>query len=521
MTYLAVAIPAKDLKSCKEQITAACDAGAEMLELRTDYLEGLNIDKLRELIATAKETALPIIVTCRDAGEGGQNNLNPPLRRQILAEAIKLGADFIDCELANFQKKDFGETIKKALLENSKTKLILSAHNFQGRFENLAAIYEQIFAAWPAAIAKTAYQAHHINDCFEALDILKKYGRKSIAICMGQAGIISRIIAKKLDAFLTFASTCENHQTAAGQLTIEEMKKMYRFDTISSKTELYGVIGEPVEHSIGPAVHNGCFEAEKMDKVYLPLLVTGGQKEFNEFIDNITARGWLDFKGFSVTIPHKTNALEYARAKGEYIEPLAIKIGAVNTLTVGFNERITGYNTDYSGAMDALTQAMGIRKKQLHSKIAAVIGAGGAARAVITGLADGGAKITIYNRTVSKAQSLADEFGCHWAGLEAIEKLDAEIVINCTSIGMYPKTDASPVPTKCLKSSMVVFDTVYNPLETLLLKQAKQAGAKTVSGVEMFIGQAAEQFKLFTHKDCPMEILHKATLKALKEKKSG
>jgi len=520
MTYLAVSISGKDLKSCKEQITTAVKAGAEMLELRTDYIDALDTDKLRELIASAKKTALPIIVTCRDPIEGGQNNLNSAARKQILSDAIKLGADFIDCEYENFIKEDFSDTIKKALSENNKTKLILSAHNFRNKFENLTGIYEQIFAVYPSAIAKTAYQANHINDCFEAFDVLKKYGRKSIAICMGQTGIISRIIAKKFEAFLTFASIRQNQETAAGQLTIEEMKKLYRFDTINGKTELFGVIADPVEHSISPAVHNACFEAEKMNRLYLPLQVCGGQKEFNEFLDNITARNWLDFRGFSVTIPHKTNALEYARAKGELIEPLAIKIGAVNTLTIGFNERITGYNTDYAGAMDALTTALGIKRKQLHNRTVAIIGAGGAARAIVAGLADVGAKIMIYNRTVSKAHNLALEFGCYFAGLEDIENLDAEIVINCTSIGMYPKVDASPVPAKCIRSSMVVFDTVYNPLETPLLKGAKQAGAKTVGGAEMFINQAAEQFKLFTHKDCPMEILRKATLEALGEKHS-
>jgi len=518
MTYLAVPIAGKNLQDCKEQITAAVKAGAEMLELRTDYINALNTDKLKELVESAKKTALPIIITSRDPIEGGQNNLNPSIRKQILTEAIKFGADFIDCEYANFIKKDFGDDIKKALTESSKTKLILSAHNFTGPFEDLDSIYEEIFAAFPGAIAKTAYQANHINDCFGAFDVLKKYGRKSIAICMGQAGIISRIIAKKLDAFLTFASTRQNQETAAGQLTIEEMKKRYRFDAINGKTEFFGVIADPVEHSISPDVHNVCFEAEKMNRLYLPLQVSGGQKEFNEFLDNITARNWLDFRGFSVTIPHKTSAIEYARAKGEFIEPLAAKIGAVNTLIIGLNERTTGYNTDYAGAMDALTTALGIKRKQLHNRTAAVIGAGGAARAIVAGLTDAAAKITIYNRTVSKAQSLAEEFGCHFAGLEDIEKLDAEIVINCTSIGMYPKVDASPIPAKCIRSSMVVFDTVYNPLETLLLKHAKQAGAKVVGGAEMFINQAAEQFKLFTHKDCPMQILRQATLKALRQK---
>ena len=515
MTYLAVPISGKDLKDCKEQVTTACGQGTKALELRTDYMDALDTDKLKELIVSAKKTALPIIVTCRDGAEGGMNNLSSSVRREILAEAVKLGADFIDCEYANFITKDFGETIKKALSATTKTKLILSAHNFNGPFGDLGDIYEKMFAAFPSAIAKTAYQAKHINDCFAAFDILKKHGKKAIAICMGEAGVISRIIAKKLDAFLTFASVEENQETAPGQLTIEKMKKQYRLDTVNNKTEFFGVIGDPVGHSIGPVVLNGCFAAEKMNRVYMPLLVSGGQNQFNEFMDGVTARGWLDLRGFSITIPHKTNALEYARTKGEYIEPLAAKIGAVNTLIIGLNERINGFNTDYAGAMDALTEALGIRRKQLHNKTVAVIGAGGVARAIITGLADVGAKIMIYNRTVSKAHNLAEEFGCHWAGLEDIEKLDAEIVINCTSIGMHPKVDASPLPTKCLKKDIVVFDTVYNPLETLLLKQAKQAGAKTVSGVEMFIGQAAEQFKLFTHKDCPMEILRQATFEAL------
>jgi 3-dehydroquinate dehydratase/shikimate dehydrogenase len=518
MTYLAVPISGKDIQSCKEQMQAACKAGAEMFELRTDYIEALDTEKLAELIACAKQTSLPIIVTCRDAAQGGMNNLSPDARKQILTEAIKLGADFIDCEYANFVKKNFGDSIKKTLSENSGTNLILSAHNFKGRFENLNGTYEQIFTACPSAIAKTAYQAEHINDCFEAFDIIEKYGKKAIAICMGPDGVISRIIAKKLRAFLTFASIQDKAATAAGQLTIEEMKTRYRFDTINNKTEFFGIIGNPVGHSIGPIVHNACFKAEKMNRVYLPLLIKGEQVEFNEFLNNVTTRPQLDLKGFSVTIPHKRNALEYAKNKGEYIEPLAVNIGAVNTMVIGTNERISCYNTDYAGAMDALTQALGIKRKNLNGKIIAVIGAGGAARAIVAGLADVGAKVTLYNRTVSKAHNLALEFGCHYAGLDKIEQLDAEIVINCTSVGMHPDVDASPVPANRLKSSMTVFDTVYNPMETLLLKQAKQAGAKVVNGAEMYISQAAEQFKLFTHKNCPLQVLRETTLTALKKK---
>ncbi len=487
-----------------------------MLELRSDYLESLDINKLKELMADAQKTNLPIIVTCRDASQGGQNHLPAPLRRQILVEAVKNNADLIDCEFVNFLKEDFSSDIKKALTENKKTKLILSEHNFKEPFENLAEIYEEMYSVFPDAIAKTAYHANHINDCFAAFDILREYGEKAIAICMGPAGIISRIIARKLNAFLTFGSLSENQQTAPGQVSIETMKKLYQFDTINKDTELFGVVADPVGHSISPAVHNTCFTAKNYNGVYLPLLVSGGKFEFDEFMNNVTSRPWLNFKGFSVTIPHKVNALKYAQEKGEYIDPVAVQIGAVNTLTIGINERITGHNTDYAGAMDALTEAMGISRKQLKGKTVACLGAGGVARAIVAGLADVGAKITIYNRTVEKAQGLAKEFQCHFAGNDELKNLNADIIINCTSIGMHPSINESPLPAECLKPTQTVFDTVYNPMETLLLKQARQAGAKTVCGAEMFIGQAAEQFKMFTQTDCPMDIMRKAVLEALK-----
>jgi 3-dehydroquinate dehydratase/shikimate dehydrogenase len=372
-----------------------------------------------------------------------------------------------------------------------------------------------MFSVFPDAIAKTAYKANHINDCFPALDIVRYYGQKAIAICMGEAGIISRILAKKLGGFLTFCNLGGTHQTAPGQVHIETMKKLYRFDAMNSETTFYGVIADPVAHSISPAVHNACFAAKKLNSVYLPLLVSGGKTEFEEFLNNIGSRPWLDFKGFSITIPHKVNALEYAQEKGEFIDPVAEQIGAVNTLVVGKNGRITGHNTDYTGAMTALTEAMGISKKHLKGKTIACIGAGGVARAIIAGLIDVGAKVTIYNRTLEKANGLAHEFECHFAAIDEIKNTNAEIIINCTSIGMHPNINESPVPKEILKPEQVVFDTVYNPRETLFLKQAKQAGAKTVSGAEMFIHQAAEQFKLFTQSDCPMDLMRQTVYESL------
>jgi len=492
MTYLAVPISGSDIAAAGKQIESAKAAGSEMLELRTDYLNELDTESVKTLLEYAKSTSLPIIVTCRDKAQGGAQDRPLEVRTGILVEAIKAGA------------------------ENKKTRLILSAHNFTGCFEDLTGLYDDIQAAYPQAIPKLVYTPGHINDCFEAFDLLHTKTGDVIVLCMGEAGLISRILAKKLGGFATFASLDEENATAPGQITIERMKELYRWDSINAETELFGVIGSPVAHSLSPAIFNACFSERAVNGLYLPLLVEGQKSDFNNFLENIVTRSRLAFGGFSVTIPHKAHALDYVNAAGEFVEPLAADIGVVNTLKVGIGPRVSGYNTDYAGARDALCAALKIDKHGLHNMTCAVVGAGGAARAVVAGLADVGAKVTIYNRTVAKAQALSEEFNCRYAPLDALSQMDAQVVINCTSIGMYPDVDATPVPAECLKSGMTVFDTVYNPAETLLLKQAAKAGAKTISGVEMFIRQAMAQYKLFigTDTDNPPEKTMRKTVLA-------
>jgi 3-dehydroquinate dehydratase/shikimate dehydrogenase len=497
MTYLAVPIAAKDVDQAGEHIKSAQAASAEMLELRTDYLAELNTDTLKALASCAKATKLPIIITCRDKTQGGVGNWPLELRTEILVEALNYGADFIDCEYDNFLVGDTQTRLKEALSENKQARLILSAHNFAGPFNDLATLYEDIQAVCPEAIPKLVYTARHINDCFGAFDLLHNTADDVIMFCMGEAGVISRILSKKLGGFLTFASVDEENATAPDQITIEQLKNLYRWDSIDAETELFGVIGNPVAHSLSPAIFNACFDERGINGLYLPVLVEGERSRFNDFLGNVVSRSWLGFGGFSVTIPHKAHALDYVNGAGEFIEPLAADIGAVNTLKIGIGPRVSGYNTDYAGAIDALCAAMNIGKHDLHSVTVAVVGAGGVARAVVAGLADVGAKVTIYNRTLTKAQALSEEFKCKYAPLDELSRMDAQVVINCTSIGMYPDVDSAPVPAECLKADMTVFDTVYNPAETLLLKQASQAGATTVSGTEMFIRQAMAQYKLF------------------------
>ncbi len=508
MTYLTVPIAAKNVRQAGRQINDAVAASAEMLELRVDYLKKLSAGLAEKLISKAKGR-IPLIVTCRDKKQGGAINYPLKVRVEVLVTAIKAGVDFIDLEYDNFLIPEVQKEIKLALSKNRKTRLILSAHNFKTKFADIKNLYGKIKKAYPSVIPKLVYTANHINDCFEAFDLLHNTKGERIVFCMGEAGFISRIIAKKLGSLVTFASIDEGTATAPGQLTVEQFKKLYRYDSINQNTVLYGVIADPVGHSLSPHVHNACFGKSGLNRVYLPLLVQGGREGFNAFLDNILARPWLRFQGFSVTIPHKENALVYVKRKKGFIEPLAEKIGAANTVLINARGELAAYNTDYLSALDSVTSAMGIKRAGLKGLPVAVIGAGGVSRAIVAGLSDAGAKITIYNRTVERAKDLAGEFGCKFAGLDELKNLNAKLVINCTSIGMHPKVSVTPLPVKYLKRGMVVFDTVYNPIETLLLKQAKKIGAKTIDGVSMFVNQAAAQFKLFTGKAADAKLTRK------------
>lgn len=514
MTDLAVPISACDLSEAKAQIELASASAPDILELRTDYLQYLTTDILDELLAFTAAKNQHVIVTCRDKKQGGQNDYPLDLRIAILARAAATGVDFIDCEYENYRNDDVSRTIQQAL-SDSNTRLILSAHDFNGCFKNIDDLYEEMLTVSPEAIHKLVYTPAHINDCFEAFKLLKNKRSDAIVLGMGPHGIITRILAKKLGAFLTFASLGETTATAPGQIAIQTLKSLYRWDNITPDTRLFGVIGNPVAHSLSPAIFNACFDKQGIDALYLPILLAGESTEFDSFIENVIDAD-MDFQGFSVTIPHKAHALEYVERKGDHLEQLAADIGAVNTLKIGFEHIVSGYNTDYAGAMDAIESALAVGKHSLHSVDVAVIGAGGVARALVAGLSDVGASITIYNRTLEKAIALAEEFKCKYAPLDKAPETTARLIVNCTSIGMHPNVDNSPLPPETVKSSMAVFDTVYNPLKTKLLQYAEQKSAKTINGAEMFIRQAMAQFKIFLSTEADEQQMRNTVLSNLR-----
>jgi 3-dehydroquinate dehydratase/shikimate dehydrogenase len=511
---LAVSISANDQDSFFQRLKQAQSQGAEAIEVRIDALDNPEAETVVNLLHAVKKAKLPVIVTCRDVSEGGIKAIEFSHKLGLYKKAIEAEADYIDIEYRTFKHPDVHSVIKAAL-ESAPTKLILSAHNFEGPFEDIEILYESILNIFPQAIPKIVFQARHITDCFAAFDLLQNAESPLITFCMGEAGQISRVLAKKLGAEISYASIDSDSATAPGQLTVEQMKKVYRWDEIDREMEIFGVIGNPVGHSLSPLLFNACFAQDAVNAVYLPFLTEGESIEFALLMDLLRRSSKLGFGGFSVTIPHKTSALDYAKQQGEYIEPLAVVIGSVNTLKIGFNGLISAYNTDYAGAMDALTHVIGEDKHRLHKTSIAVVGAGGAARAVVAGLMDAGARVTIYNRTLHRAQALAREFKCRAEELDQLIQTDAEILINCTSIGMYPQTAACPVPDGVIRKDMTVFDTIYNPLETVLLQRAKAAGARTVSGAEMFVRQAMAQYKIFIGRQPDEELMRRVVLEKL------
>jgi len=517
-TRIVVPIMAPTPKAMAALVEKALGAGAEAIELRVDALTSLAGRAVETLAAQTRQKAgpsRPVVVTCRDHREGGV--LDHPLAARIEAwvSAIRAGSDYIDVELENFRLVQVSRPVREALAQAPQARLILSSHSMTGPFAGLQWRYDQTVAAYPAAVPKLIYTANHINDCFDALDLLRRARQDTITFCMGPAGWITRLLAKKLGGLFTYGSLESAAATAPGQIPIDQMKGLYRSDAIDGDTEFFGLIGDPVGHSMGPVVHNACFGQLNMNRVYLPLWVAGGPEELFAFLDAVRARAWLDFRGFSVTLPHKTSVLEYARVNGGTVEGLAARIGAVNTLLLDRQGGIKAFNTDYVGAMEAILSTLKIGRGDLKGRPVAVVGAGGVARAIVAGLCDAGARVTIYNRTVSKARALAGEFGCTHAALDELANVKAGLLVNCTNMGMHPEVDATPVPAEVLRPDMAVFDTVYNPAQTQLLRLAAQKGATCIDGVAMFVNQARAQFRLFTGEEADTALMRQVVARGL------
>lgn len=525
MTRLCVPIFVTDFDAARRDVALAAEAGADLVELRIDQLPwaaGEHEPLIAQLQSLIVHATVPCIVTLRAANEGGFSELPDQARRDLLhavADNAAATTTFVDFEWAAF--KHLADRH-----ENAHYRRILSSHDFNGRPARLTNTVQELWESPAVDVAKIVWTARTTRDNLEAFELLRHRRKPTIALCMGEHGIISRILAKKFGAFLTFASLSKESATAPGQVTLHDLKRLYRWDAINPETKVYGVVASPVMHSMSPAIHNAAFDAVGHDGVYLPLLVNEGYESFKAFMETFLAFAPLHLSGLSVTLPHKENALRYLNEVGAQVEPLATQIGAVNTIVIDrgdpsslitSNSQLTtlrGLNTDYAAILDSITDKLAITREQLANYRVAVLGAGGTGRTAVAALAHYGATVVLYNRTLDRAQALAAEFNGKTGKVVAapLEKLCdscCHIYLNCTSVGMYPNVDAAPfgdAPPK-LGPDTVVFDTIYNPIETKLLATARAAGAKTIGGIEMFVRQAVRQFESWTNKPAPTDVM--------------
>ena len=475
--------------------------GIRLVELRLDYIEGpVQVARL------LRDRHCPVIVTCRRAADGGRWGQSEEARRLVLRTAIVEGADYVDLE----------DDVAASVPRYGETKRIISHHDFHKTPTDLESLYARL-AALDADIVKIATMANHPTDNLRMMRLVRSATIPTVGICMGDIGMPTRVLVGSWGAPFTFATFHDDRVMAPGQIGWRQMRDLYRYDSITPATRIYGVVADPVAHSLSPVVHNAALEAAGIDAVYLPFRVP--EEQIDEFLEQ--ASSW-PLSGLSVTIPHKETVLKHAGRQ----EDLVTAIGAANTLAFE-PDGVTASNTDAIAAVESLRAALleqegeeaadgdpARTKAAFGLKTALVLGAGGAARAVAFGLKQQGVDVTVTSRTLESSKRVATEVGCKAIDWSARYRVPHDCVVNATPIGMHPNVDETPYAKEHLRSYMVVFDTVYNPENTLLVKDARAAGCRIVTGVDMFVRQAAIQFRIWHGVDASEQVMRDALKRA-------
>ena len=477
-----------------EEWKAASDDGAQLAEIRVDCLRR---DPDLKRLLTDRPT--PVIFTCRRGADGGLWRGPEEKRLKLLREAIVAGVDYIDLEMdAAGHVRRFG-----------KTQRIVSYHNMKSTPADLGDIAEKC-AELDADIVKIATMAHSIEDASRVLSVAAQAKVPTIAIAMGEIGHFTRILNAKYGAPFTYAGYNPERNFAPGMPWFEDLRRDYTYDYIDENTEVYAVVGDPIAQSLSPAVHNAAFRALGLNKVLVPILVPSGR--LGPSLDELA---WVGLRGCSITIPHKEEIIPLLSKSDGAVE----RTGSCNTLVIKDGERV-GYNTDYRAAMDSLEEALGgiasgDDPSPLVEKQALLLGAGGVARSIAFGLSRRGAIVTVTNRHDERAAKLAEEVGCRALNWSNRASIHTNVLINCTPVGMHPNVDDTPMPPAGFQPGMVVMDTVYHPENTMFLKLARERDCKTVTGVDMFVRQAAHQFLLYTGQEAPLDVMREVVRRKL------
>jgi 3-dehydroquinate dehydratase/shikimate dehydrogenase len=486
-----ISIGAESLSAYSSLCERAVCAG-DVVELRVDYLHKIEFEKLSELI---RSVPCETILTFRPKEQGGMSNASLKERIRFWSKAKKLPATFFDFESdLVFALKDDKEINWR--------RIIVSHHDFEKTPDDLETLYETM-SQTPARILKIATQANDANDCiahFRLLERAKKDGRELIAIAMGEAGKITRILAPLFGSFLTYAALDDEQATAPGQVTVKDLREKYRIDEINMDTKIYGLVGHPVSHSVSPEMHDAAFRHHGINAMYW----THDTKDISTFVEWLREKVFLNWRGASVTIPHKQTVMKHL----DWIDETAKEIGAVNAIVIE-NNLLLGYNTDAKGFIEPLKNFY----SDLRGARCAVIGAGGAARAVAWALKKESADITIFARDIERARK---KFDVNAERLGDSKFSSFDIVINTTPLGTKGKLEnETPATAEQLYGIGLVYDLVYNPLTTRFILEAQSVDVPTIGGLEMLVAQAAEQSKLWTGLDAPIDVMRKAAMEKL------
>ena len=493
------------------QAVARAAGLGNIIELRLDCLAGTQeLDEaLRDLGALLQTQSCPFIVTLRAVEQGGQREIDTVNRVSFWLNHFAYNDEFrgfADIEL----------DLALLLMDGARidwSHVICSHHDFTGTatFADLEKIYARM-ASTPARIFKIAVLANEITGClpvFRLLERARLEGREMIAIAMGEAGLVTRILGPSRGAFLTYGSLDDKSATAPGQTSATDLRDLYRVPKLDRQTEIMGLMGHPVAHSVSNHMHNAAFEVCGLNAVYIPFEVHDAKAFLSRMVHPHSRELAWNLRGLSVTAPHKSTVLEHL----DRIDPPAREIGAVNTIVIRGGE-LHGYNTDAASLIAPLVDKIG----SLYDKRVALIGAGGAARAALWSLHKEGARASLFARNTERARPLAEEFAASFEQLDGASFDGFDIVINATPLGTHGQSENEmPALANQLHGARLAYDLVYNPLETRFMREARQAGCETIGGLSMLVAQAAEQYHLWTGKPAPVEVMREAALYSLKK----
>ena len=465
------------------ELIAARDraAAVDLVELRVDGVRDLDVAQ------ALRGRRVPLIVTCRPVWEGGRCDGSEEERRAVLAQALALGADYVDIEWQAV-RRGHGGTGFADLVRTNRHRVVVSSHDFAGVPEDLCT-RTRAMRGTGAAVIKVAVTARRLSDTLPLLEIAK--GGDAVVVGMGDAGVPSRLLASRFGSRWTYGGD----GVAPGQIPVTRMLDQFRFRAVGARTALYGVVGDNVMHSVSPAMHNAAFAEAGLDAVYVPLRAA-------DFADFLAFANALGVAGASITIPYKLDALKMASGSDD----LTRRVGAANTIRRTHNGW-EATNTDVAGLLAPLDVEYG---SSIRGARVSVLGAGGAARAVVVALTSRGALVTVHARRHEQATALAASLGVD-AGLWPPEARSWDVLVNCTPLGSASAPEASPLPGGPFDGRLV-YDLTYRRGESRLVGEARRAGLRTLGGLPMLVAQAERQFEWWTGRPPAAGVMRAAAL---------